>query len=847
MLQNLLPIAKIYTQLIHKQLVTDSRQVINPSQTVFFAISGKNHNGHHYISNLHERGVRNFVIEPEFTHTEIFQKLNDDNTNFILAENSLTALQLLASFHRRQFKLPIIAVTGSNGKTIIKEWLGQLLETRYQVCKSPKSYNSQIGVPLSVWQLTEKQDIAVFEAGISQVNEMQKLQSIIRPTVGVFTNIGTAHDEGFANRQEKIREKLQLFAETQILIYCSDHQAIEDEISEWLPKHKDVTPFTWGFSPLADLRIIGEISDNKGKQISLEFKNQEFSLAIPFTDNAFAENCLHCVAVLLCLGFEVTEIEKLVQSLKPVQMRLELKNGINNCLLIDDTYNNDLAGLTVALNFMEQHRQKNKNTVIISDMLESGLSHEELYLKIAYLLENQEIDKVIGIGKQISLYADDFTQTEKYFFQTTQQFIEAISNSKSATLPAFNSENILIKGARSFNFEQIVNALQAKVHGTRLEINLEALTHNLNFYRSLLPSHSKIMVMVKAFAYGSGSFEVARLLQYQKIDYLAVAYTDEGIALRQNGITLPIMVMNPSVDSWEKLLQYNLEPEIYSKNLLLSLLNSTSFAALQTEKNKILSLHIKLDTGMHRLGFEEEDMAFLCSFLTQHKEIIKVNSIFTHLSGADSSEFDNFSHQQMQKFTKMADLIEQQLNYKTIRHVCNSPAIVRFQDVLNGTEKVAGVSTRVADMVRLGIGLYGVEANGWLQEKLRPIGTLKTVISQIKHIKAGETVGYSRKGKAETAKKIATIAIGYADGFNRKLSNGNGKVLINGQLAPIIGNVCMDMTMIDITDIEANEGDEVIIFGENPTVFDLAQQVGTIPYEILTSVGERVKRVFLSE
>jgi alanine racemase len=842
MLQNLLPIAQIYTQLVDKQIAIDSRQVINPQYTVFFAIKGKNYDGHEFIPILCERGVRYFVVEKVFMQTAIFEHYNTAHITFIVTDNTLIALQLLASFHRRQFKLPVIAITGSNGKTIIKEWLGQLLESRYQVAKSPKSYNSQIGVPLSVWQLTDKHEIAVFEAGVSLAQEMQKLQSIIRPTVGIFTNIGTAHDEGFTNRQAKIREKLQLFTTVKVLIYCLDHQAIEDEVVAWLPTYSNVTLFTWGFSPLADLRIVAEISDNKSRQLTMVFKNITYLLNIPFADNAFVENCLHCVALLLCLGFEMQEIETLISLLKPIAMRLEIKNGVNNCLLIDDTYNNDLAGLIVALNFLEQNKQKSNNTVIISDMLESGLSVDELYPKIAYLLENQQIDKVIGIGEEISLYAYEFIQKEKYFFKTTDDFLRA-----TTLLQKFANENILIKGARSFNFEQIVNALQAKVHGTRLEINLEALTHNLNFYRFLLPSKTKIMVMVKAFGYGSGSFEIAKLLQYQKVDYLAVAYIDEGIALRQNGITLPIMVMNPLIDSWEKFVQYDLEPEIYSKNMLLNFMSFLSQNHQTKSLNNVQKIHLKIDTGMHRLGFEEQDLSFLTDFLQKNKHNIIVKSIFTHLAGADSSEFDTFSHHQMQKITYIATQIDSCLGYSPMRHVFNSPAIVRFQDLLRVNEQVLGIDSRIADMVRLGIGLYGIETNGWLQEKLRPIGTFKTIISQIKHIQAGETVGYSRKGKAETAKKIATIAVGYADGLNRKLSNGNGKVWIKGHLAPIIGNVCMDMTMVDITNIEAHEGDEVIIFGENPTVFDIAQQIGTIPYEVLTSIGERVKRVFLSE
>lgn len=858
-------IENIYRQIAGKQLVTDSRQVVYAENTVFFAIKGKHHNGHDYVATLQSQGVRYFVVETYFAHTPLFASLSQENTHFIVVDNAIATLQTLAILHRKQFNLPVIGITGSNGKTIIKEWLGQLLAADYQVVKSPKSYNSQIGVPLSVWQLNEKHEIAIFEAGISKPAEMQKLQEIIRPLIGIFTNIGTAHDEGFANRQEKITEKLQLFTKSSLVIYCSDHHEIEENLQLWQQNHPAVTLFSWGYSPLADLQILSKTKTTKGTLLKIEFKNLQSSLEIPFADTIFIENSLHCLALLLALGFELAKAAQLLQHLKPVKMRLEIKGGINDCLLIDDTYNNDLAGLTVALNFLQQHKQKPKNTVILSDMLESGIHAEELYPKIAYLLESQQIDKIVGIGSEISQYAEVFGQKEKYFFDHTQNLIESLGKQTSN----FSHENILIKGARSFGFELIVKQLQAKIHGTVLEINLEALVHNLNFYRSLLKPETKMMAMVKAFAYGSGSFEVAKLLEYQKVDYLAVAYTDEGVALRENGITLPIMVMNPSPEVFDKLLQYDLEPELYSFGILESfasyLMKVHRLKPMLQEMHRLkpmlqmqeehrlkpmlqkAKIHLKLDTGMHRLGFEEQDLPRLAEFLQVLATKIEVVSVFTHLAGADGNEFEDFSLLQLRKFSHFADQIEAILGYAPIRHACNSAAIVRFKDLLTRATKVEGIAASINNMVRLGIGLYGVEANGLLQEKLRPIGTLKTIISQIKHVKQGETVGYSRKGKAEKTTTIATIAIGYADGFNRKFSNGKGKVLINNQLAPIIGNVCMDMCMVDITDIAAEEGDEVIIFSKDLPISVLAEQIGTIPYEILTSIGERVKRVFLSE
>ncbi len=835
MLHQLYPIADSYSLLADKQLVTDSRQLLNPTQSVFFALKGRQ-DGHTYIPNLYQQGVRFFVVNSQKYEKADWEK-NCPDAHFFVTEDVLAGLQFLVAYHRRNFHIPIVAITGSNGKTIIKEWLGQLLSHEYKVVKSPKSYNSQIGVPLSVWQLNDQHEIGIFEAGISTVGEMPALQGIIRPTIGIFTNIGQAHDEGFSSRAEKIREKLALFTQCKLLIYNSDYTQIEDELLQWQTDNPEVTLFSWGFSPLADLQIVACTLVGKKTEMIVLFRDTEYKITVPFTEKAFVENSLHCVALLLTLGWDWAKIEAHLQELKPIQMRLELKQGVNNCLLIDDTYNNDWAGLMVALNFLNQHQQKTSNTVILSDMYESGLPAEQLYEQIAVALEEKKIDRLIGIGEVIKEYAAIFNIKDKIFFTDKHHFLQ---NYRQKFL-TFQQENILVKGARRFGFEEIVKELQAKIHGTVLTINLEALAHNLNYYRSLLPQNTKIMVMVKAFAYGSGSFEVARLLQYHRVDYLAVAYTDEGVALRQNGITLPIMVMNPSPETFNLLIQYNLEPEIYSHKILSEWISYLD----EIQINQPLAIHLKIDTGMHRLGFEQEDIDVLAYTLTTHQNKIQVASIFTHLAGADAAEFDDFSAQQVRIFQTIAHSLENILGYQPLKHAFNSAGIVRFLHLPNSPIQPEQLFDN--QMVRLGIGLYGVEANQLLQAQLKTVGALKTVISQIKNVKAGETVGYSRKGQVNRESRVATIAIGYADGFSRKMSNGVGKVLVNNELAPVVGNVCMDMTMIDVTGIDCAEGDEVIIFGEQLPITEVATWIGTIPYEILTSVGERVKRVFYSE
>lgn len=792
-------------QSVISYLATDSRKLVLPARTLFFAIRGTRHNGHHYLPDLYAQGVRNFVVEVALPESVLSRY---PEANILLVNSAVEALQLLARVHRQGFVLPVVAITGSNGKTIVKEWAAQLLAPDFNIVRSPKSYNSQIGVPLSVWSIAPQHTLGIFEAGISQPHEMTRLQAILQPTIGIFTNIGTAHDEGFSSQNEKIAEKWQLFKDCPVVIYNRAHEALDT----FIQKYKADNQY-----------VIAWKATREGARYRVEgLGGEAWELNLPFSDAASVENVLHCVALMFCLGKTQAETQSRLLALKPVSMRLELKQGINQCYLIDDSYNNDLAGLTLALDLLNQQNQavKSRKTVILSDVPQAGIEPTILYKHIAQLLTEKNVRRVIGIGKEIKVLRQ-FFEGETAFFDSTDSFLEAIKPQQY-----FHNELILIKGARSFEFERIGQWLQEKVHGTRLEINLDALVNNLNFYKSKLKPETKLMVMVKAFAYGSGSYEVANLLQFHRVDYLTVAYTDEGVDLRRNGITLPIMVMNPAPETFDKLLSFNLEPEVYSFRILQKLLEH-----LDGQPAKI---HLKIDTGMRRLGFEEKEIAALVQVLNENKNLT-VASAFSHLAGSDEAKHNDFSHQQIATYTRSVEALEKGLGYKFIKHIANSPAIIRFPEAH-------------FDMVRLGIGLYGVEVNGLEQSHLQTVGTLKTVISQIKHVPTGESIGYGRRGLAQHPDTtLATIAIGYADGFSRGFSRGVGSVKVNGQLAPVVGNICMDMCMIDITGIAAQEGDEVVIFDDTLTISALAEKINTIPYEIITNISARVKRVFYTE
>lgn len=808
--------------------VTDSRQVIVPEQSVFFAIKGEHHDGHDFIGELYQKGVRQFVVElPALTFDRRAEFAGYPDAQFYEVTNSLKTLQNLATRHRSQFQLPVIGITGSNGKTIVKEWLSQLLASSYVIAKSPRSYNSQIGVPLSVRQLNETHTLGIFEAGISKPHEMETLQPIIKPTLGIFTNIGTAHDEGFRSRKQKVAEKLRLFTQTETLIYRTDYTEIDEEINLLL---RAVNPtihlIPWSLrtdkaAPSTKAVYQAQVKDTL---LTLTAEHGQWRLQLPFSDPASVENIIHCVVTLLTMGMlDESRLQNRLNRLRPVSMRLELKEGLNGCTVIDDSYNNDVAGLQLALNFLNQQVNRSRKVVILSDVLQSGQQEDELYHQISRLITEQGVSQFVGIGPVMSRNAEAFTSLpaapDCLFYPGTEQFLTQYP------LNRLQDSVILVKGARPFSFERIVNRLQRKVHGTVLEINLDALTHNLNYYRGKVGANTRIMVMVKAFAYGSGSAEVAQLLQFHRVDYLAVAYADEGVFLRQNGIDRPIMVMNPAPETFRTLIEHNLEPELYSNRMLREFGEFTG--------NGDIRIHLKLDTGMHRLGFLPNDLPALLAYLKTHPQL-KVASVFSHLAGADDAQFNQFSREQYQQFITGATTLENGLGYRPLRHLLNSAGIVRFPEFK-------------LDMVRLGIGLYGVEASQLEKAQVRPVGTLKTVISQIKELNAGETVGYSRRGVLDHNARIATIALGYADGFDRRLGNGVGSVWIDGVLCPTVGNVCMDMTMVDVTGTTALEGDEVIVFGNEIPITTLSAQIGTIPYEILTGVSERVKRVFYKE
>lgn len=788
-------------------LLTDSRKVSNARSAAFFAIKGANHDGHRYIPELVAKGVKTFIVEgvpPPHLAQDI---------NIIRVASSLKALQQLAKHKREVFDKPVIAITGSNGKTIVKEWLSKMLSSRANVIRSPRSYNSQLGVPLSVWEIGPKYDFAVFEAGISQMNEMAHLQAVIQPTHGILTNIGTAHEEGFDSKKAKLEEKLKLFHGCETLI-CSYNDPLVAQVTELMEK-PPTRIISWAFNNEADIRI--EALGNK--QYRFHFPNKTYEFRLPFDDEASEENLIHCICMLFELGFGLIEIQSALDRLEPVDMRLKLIKGINDTYIIDDSYNNDMAGIESALDFLAHQNQFNRKLIILSDILQVS-DASKVYAGVNELLTEKGVEKLIGIGTEISNNSESFT-IDKSFYPDTDTLLNELPDMD------LEASVVLIKGARKFGFERIVSALAEKAHQTILEINLDAITENLNFYRNRLAPKVKVMVMVKAFAYGSGSAEVAQLLQFHKVHYLAVAYADEGVTLRQNGIHLPIMVMNSGHADLDKLIQYELEPEIFGLNQLMT------FHRHYAAKSVRLPIHININTGMNRLGFEPQEVNQLMSYLSQHTDLA-VKSIFTHLAGADEALHNEFSLNQLKTFKPLAESITAQSGPDTLIHALNSAGIIRFPEYQ-------------MDMVRLGIGLYGLEASGQQADELRTVGTLKTTISQIKEVKAGETVGYSRKGVAEKDISIATVAIGYADGYSRAFSNGTGMMYINNQPAPVIGNVCMDMTMLDVTGLGTSPGDEVIVFGETPPITTLANQINTIPYEILTNVSERVKRVYLTE
>ena len=792
-------------------LLTDSRSLCFPEETLFFALKTQRNDGHRYISDLYRRGVRHFVVEQVPEHVETLYP----DANFLRVPSPLAALQRLAERHRDEFDIPIVGITGSNGKTMVKEWLYQLLLPSQKIVRSPRSYNSQIGVPLSVWLLNEQTEVGIFEAGISQPGEMFALRDIIQPTIGVLTSLGTAHQENFRSMEEKCMEKLELMHDTQAMVYCSDNDIVSRCIRRMQYKGEKIA---WSQCDENVAFFVKEIV-NKAPNTRITYicQGEENTYTIPFIDEASIENSITCAAVALHLGLTPGQLAERMPKLEPVAMRLEVKQGQHGCILINDSYNSDINSLDIALDFM-QRRQASKKTLILSDMFQTGTSPEALYTQVSDLCVKRGIDKFIGIGPELTAQADRIRIADKQFFADVNHFLA------SDTFNDLHDELILLKGARPFGFDRITEQLEQKVHETILEVNLNAVVENLNYYRSFLKPETKMVCMIKADAYGAGAVEIAKTLQDQRVDYLAVAVADEGVTLRKAGITANIMIMNPEMTAFKTMFDYDLEPEVYSFRLLDALIK-----AARKEGITGWPVHIKLDTGMHRLGFDPVDDMFKLIDRLKHQNAIIPRSVFSHFVGSDSDDFDAFSAQQFELFEQGSQALQAAFTHKILRHMDNSAGIEHFPE-------------RQMDMCRLGLGLYGVDPRD--NRMLSCVSTLKTTILQLRHVPAGETVGYSRKGKIERDSVIAAIPIGYADGLNRHLGNRHGYCLVDGQKAEYVGNICMDVAMIDVTDIPCVEGDQVEIFGEHLPVSVLSDVIDTIPYEVLTAVSNRVKRVY---
>jgi alanine racemase len=807
-------------------LLTDSRSLCFPEETLFFALKTQRNDGHRYVGDLYRRGVRHFVVEQVPEHFDTIYPEAD----FLRVPHTLAALQRLAERHRDEFNVPIVGITGSNGKTMVKEWLYQLLLPSQKIVRSPRSYNSQIGVPLSVWLLNEQTEVGIFEAGISQPGEMYALRDIIQPTIGVLTSLGAAHQENFRSMEEKCMEKLELMHDTEAMVYCSDNDTVSRCIRRMQYKGEKIA---WSQCDEQAALFIKEIKGAEATMITYIWKEEENCFTIPFIDEASIENAITCAAVALHLGLTPSQLADRMPQLEPVAMRLEVKEGQRGCVLINDSYNSDINSLDIALDFMFRRSQGNhnyqlsainsklKNTLILSDIFQTGATPEALYAQVSELAVKRGIVKFIGIGPELSAQADRIQIADKQFFMDVPHFLS------SEAFSGLRNELILLKGARPFGFDQITEQLEQKVHETILEVNLNAVVENLNYFRSFLKPDTKMVCMIKADGYGAGAVEIAKTLQDQRVDYLAVAVADEGVTLRKAGITANIMIMNPEMTAFKTMFDYDLEPEVYSFRLMDALIK-----AARKEGITGWPVHIKFDTGMHRLGFDPvQDIDELIDRL-KHQNAIIPRSVFSHFVGSDSDGFDDFSAQQFALFDEGSRKLQSVFTHKILRHMDNSAGIEHFPE-------------RQMDMCRLGIGLYGVDPRD--NHILHTVSTLKTTILQMRHVPAGETVGYSRKGKIDRDSVIAAIPIGYADGLNRHLGNRNCYCLVKGQKAEYVGNICMDVAMIDVTDIPCVEGDQVEIFGEHLPVTVLSDTLDTIPYEILTGVSNRVKRVYFQD
>ncbi len=816
------PSARPETEITHLQL--DSRQINYPECSLFFALKGIAHDGHQFVGEAYRKGIRYFVLEQPLEG-----ELPEDACLFFVPD-SLAALQDLAAAHRREIKAaPIFGITGSNGKTVVKEWLYQLLEPDFSVLRSPRSYNSQTGVPLSVWRLEEKHQIALFEAGISEMGKMKKLARIIAPTHGVFTALGPAHDAGFPDRETKLQEKLNLFETAHTIYYNSNDVEVAQALKN---RFQDKRLLCWGMDKeKADLLLLqtatGVSTDEREKKESVLltacYKNSLCKICIPFSDKASIENAMLCWLVLLDLGLNEALIAERMARLEPVAMRMEVRAAVNGSILINDAYNSDLSSLEIALYFLKQQGRGLPSLLVLTDILQSGLKPDVLYQKVAHLLAEQAVEELIGIGSEIKALQRHLPKGQKAdFYPDTDSLLRDLQ------IARFAGKAILLKGARKFHLEALADRLAEKVHQTVLEINLDALTHNLSCFQQMLRQQVQMLVMVKAAAYGSGAAEIARLLEKRGVAYLGVAYADEGLALREAGIHLPIMVMNPEAAAFPQMLEHQLEPEIYSPALLKAYLEAS-----KDEQNPP-GIHLKLETGMHRLGLEEEMLPEVVELLAKNPQV-KVQSIFSHLAASEEEKKDDFSLKQKERFVRMYEALSEALGYRPLAHLLNSEGIARFPDWQ-------------FDMVRLGIGFYGISVNPSLRRQLQPALCLKARISQLKKVAAGEAVGYGAEARSDRDRLIATISIGYADGLHRKAGQGRFSLLVRGQKAPTVGRICMDMCMIEVSAIEGvEEGDEVLVFGPEHPIYELAEALETIPYEVITGISQRVKRVYLKD
>lgn len=793
-----------------EEVYFDSRNLFQPINGVFFAFDEFQQNGSKYISDAYEKGIRVFVTS----------KVEDTEMDavYLKVDSPLKALQEWGKYHRTQFRLKVIAITGSNGKTIVKEWLNQLLWENLSIVRSPKSYNSQIGVPLSVLRITAERNLGLFEAGISLPNEMQSLEEIIQPKIGVLTHIGSAHLENFSSKEELIKEKLKLFKNVESIVFNADDELVKDLI---LKEFSDRKLFSFGNGNDNVIQLKSISNTDWGRIVNILFENQNLNFTIPFKDSASIENVLTTLTTIAALDLDVRKFLPKTSNLLPVEMRLEIKEAIRDSILINDTFNSDLHSVKVAMDVLAQQPFPHKS-LVLTDILQSNLEPDKLYRKVADLVNNYPINDLILIGDTLPKYRDWF-KADARTFRTTDAFFKTLS------VQNVNNEAILLKGSRPFQLEKISAFLEKKSHDTVLEINLQALIDNIKVFKNKLKPKTKMMAMIKANSYGTGSFEIAQTLEHHKIDYLGAAYADEGVELRKAGINLPILVMNPEQSSYGPIIDFKLEPEIYSLRVLKMFIKKLKEKSFTNP----YPIHIKFDSGMNRLGFRKEELQELVEFLKEEKSV-RIRSIFTHLATADLPSERKFALEQLERFDKAYEFISSELSIRPIKHALNSSGITHFSEYQY-------------DMVRIGIGMYGISDDEETQKQLKHVSTFKTLISQISTIEKGESVSYGRNFKAEKTTRIATIPVGYADGIRRAFGNGVGKMRVNGHLVPVVGTICMDMMMLDVTEIDCEEGDEVIIFGKNLSIVELAKQIDTIPYEILTSISSRVKRIYYRE